>query len=65
MDEAALHAALNQLAEADILLVQGVPPDSEYRFKHALIQDCKTLLHNDFTVWKFSYSRNGFAPRFQ
>jgi tetratricopeptide (TPR) repeat protein len=27
------------LAEADILLVQGVPPESEYRFKHALIQD--------------------------
>jgi predicted ATPase len=27
------------LAEADILLVQGLPPDSDYRFKHALIQD--------------------------
>ena len=26
-------------AEADILLVQGLPPDSDYRFKHALIQD--------------------------
>jgi predicted ATPase len=30
---------LEQLAEADLLLVQGLPPDSEYRFKHALIQD--------------------------
>jgi predicted ATPase len=30
---------LEQLAEADILLVQGLPPYSEYRFKHALIQD--------------------------
>jgi hypothetical protein len=25
--------------EADIVLVQGLPPDSDYRFKHALIQD--------------------------
>ena len=33
------RAALERLAEADILLVQGVPPDSDYRFKHALIQD--------------------------
>ena len=37
--EAALEAGLERLAEADILLVQGVPPLSEYRFKHALIQD--------------------------
>src|SRR5262249_19632073 len=39
MEEAAVQAALEQLAEADILLVQGLPPYSEYRFKHALIQD--------------------------
>jgi predicted ATPase len=39
MDDVALQAALERLAEADILLVQGLPPDSEYRFKHALIQD--------------------------
>jgi predicted ATPase len=39
MEDAALRAALEQLAEADILLVQGFPPDSDYRFKHALIQD--------------------------
>ena len=32
-------AALERLAEADILLVQGLPPEAEYRFKHALIQD--------------------------
>ena len=38
IDEASLQAALDRLAEADILLVQGVPPDSDYRFKHALIQ---------------------------
>src|SRR4029077_15035734 len=28
-----------KLAESDILLVQGLPPESDYRFKHALIQD--------------------------
>ena len=39
MDESALRISLDRLAEADILLVQGVPPDSDYRFKHALIQD--------------------------
>jgi class 3 adenylate cyclase/predicted ATPase len=39
MEDAALQAALEQLAEADIVLVQGLPPDSDYRFKHALIQD--------------------------
>src|SRR6516162_3871325 len=46
MADAALRAALEQLAEADILLVQGFPPGSDYRFKHALIQDAayETLL---------------------
>jgi predicted ATPase len=39
LDDSALRASLDRLAEADIVLVQGVPPDSEYRFKHALIQD--------------------------
>ena len=39
MDDAALQAALERLAEADILLVQRLPPESDYRFKHALIQD--------------------------
>jgi class 3 adenylate cyclase len=37
--DAPLQAALEKLAEADILLVQGLPPVSDYRFKHALIQD--------------------------
>jgi predicted ATPase len=48
MEDAALHAALEQLAEADILLVQGLPPDCDYRFKHALIQDAayENLLKN-------------------
>ena len=39
MEDVALQAALERLAEADILLVQGLPPESDYRFKHALIQD--------------------------
>ena len=39
MDDAPLQAALDRLAEADILFVQGLPPEADYRFKHALIQD--------------------------
>ena len=39
MDDAPLQAALDRLADADVLLVQGLPPDADYRFKHALIQD--------------------------
>jgi predicted ATPase len=39
IEDAALQAALERLAEADILLMQGLPPNSDYRFKHALIQD--------------------------
>jgi class 3 adenylate cyclase len=39
MADAVLQAALEQLAEADILFVQGIPPLSDYRFRHALIQD--------------------------
>jgi predicted ATPase len=39
MADAPLQTALERLAEADILLVQGVSPESGYRFKHALIQE--------------------------
>jgi tetratricopeptide (TPR) repeat protein len=39
MEDAPLQAALEKLADADIVLVQGLPPESDYRFKHALIQD--------------------------
>jgi predicted ATPase len=39
MQDAPLQTALERLAEADIFLVQGLPPESDYRFKHALIQD--------------------------
>jgi predicted ATPase len=46
MGDTPLQGALDRLADADILLVQGQPPDADYRFKHALIQDAayETLL---------------------
>ena len=39
LDEGALQSALERLAEADILFVEGHGPQANYRFKHALIQD--------------------------
>jgi predicted ATPase len=39
MEEALLQTALERLAEADILLVQGLPPEADFRFKHALVLD--------------------------
>ena len=39
MEDAPLEVALEKLSDADIVLVEGVLPESEYRFKHALIQD--------------------------
>jgi class 3 adenylate cyclase/tetratricopeptide (TPR) repeat protein len=39
LDEPALQSALDRLTEADLLFVEGVPPDAAYRFKHALIRD--------------------------
>ena len=39
IDEPALQASLDRLADADLLFVEGVPPQANYRFKHALIQD--------------------------
>ena len=35
----ALQASLDRLADADLLFVEGAPPQANYRFKHALIQD--------------------------
>ena len=37
--EAELNVALETLVDADLLFVDGVAPDSTYRFKHALIQE--------------------------
>jgi hypothetical protein len=39
LDELALQASLDRLADADLLFVDGAPPQANYRFKHALIQD--------------------------
>ena len=39
IDEPALQASLDRLADADLLFVEGAPPEANYRFKHALIQD--------------------------
>jgi class 3 adenylate cyclase/predicted ATPase len=38
-NDPALQASLDRLAEADLLFVEGAPPQANYRFKHALIQD--------------------------
>ncbi len=37
--EADLEADLASLAEADLIVARGLPPDATYQFKHALIQD--------------------------
>jgi predicted ATPase len=39
LDGAGLQSALERLAEADILFIEGDGPQANYRFKHALIQD--------------------------
>ena len=39
IDDRRLQSALNRLAAADLLMVEGAPPKATYRFKHALIQD--------------------------
>ena len=38
-DEPGLQASLDRLAGSDLLFVEGTPPQANYRFKHALIQD--------------------------
>src|SRR5208282_1369121 len=39
VDDIALQSALDRLAGADLLIVEGAGPQATYRFKHALIQD--------------------------
>jgi hypothetical protein len=34
-----LDGALEQLASAELIFRRGVPPDAEYTFKHAMVQD--------------------------
>jgi predicted ATPase len=48
MPAAQLDAALEQLVGAELLYRRGIPPDAEYTFKHALVQDAAygTLLRS-------------------
>ncbi len=39
VDDRGLQSALDRLAAADLLIVEGAGPQATYRFKHALIQD--------------------------
>lgn len=39
IEDKRLDQALAKLADADLLLVQGIAPESTYRFRHGLIQD--------------------------
>ena len=39
LDEATLQRELGRLVEAEIVYQRGIPPQSTYVFKHALIQD--------------------------
>lgn len=39
MPEDAMQRALGQLADAELIYVQGYPPEAVYQFKHALILD--------------------------
>jgi predicted ATPase len=43
-----LDDALEQLVHAELIFRRGTPPDAEYTFKHALVQDAaySTLLHS-------------------
>jgi predicted ATPase len=41
LSDAMLAAALERLAGADLVHALGLPPDSTYRFKHALVQDAQ------------------------
>ena len=39
MLEAELQAALTKLTDAELIYARGSPPEAQYQFKHALIQD--------------------------
>ena len=48
MPQQKMDEALDQLASAELIFRRGVPPDAEYTFKHALVQDAaySTLLRS-------------------
>jgi class 3 adenylate cyclase/predicted ATPase len=39
IEDQRLEAELKKLSNAELLSVQGIPPEASYRFRHALIQD--------------------------
>ena len=39
MPQPQLDGALAQLVGAELVYRRGIPPDAEYTFKHALVQD--------------------------
>ncbi|MEZ5589859.1 MAG: AAA family ATPase [Gammaproteobacteria bacterium] len=48
LSDLALQSALHQLTEAGLIHSRGTPPEAEYTFKHALVQDaaCNSLLRS-------------------
>jgi AAA ATPase domain/Adenylate and Guanylate cyclase catalytic domain len=48
MQRQQLDEALSQLVSAELIFQRGIPPDAEYTFKHALVQETaySTLLRN-------------------
>jgi class 3 adenylate cyclase/tetratricopeptide (TPR) repeat protein len=48
LDDSALQDALERLTDAELIFSRGVPPDSTYIFKHALLRDAayENLLKN-------------------
>ena len=50
MDDGELNAALDRLVEAELVFRRGLPPDSAYTFKHALVRDAaaNSLLRSEF-----------------
>ena len=66
LDEFALQGSLERLTDGDFLFVEGAPPQSTYRFKHALIQDAayesllksrRQVLHRLAAEWSHRVSR--------
>jgi class 3 adenylate cyclase len=49
MPQPKLDDALEQLASAELIFRRGVPPDAQYTFKHALVQDAAY----GTTPWKY------------
>jgi class 3 adenylate cyclase/predicted ATPase len=52
-DDAGLQDALRQLADAEMIQVRGEPPEANYVFRHALVQDAAyaSLLRSNRQQW--------------